>query len=166
MHQFRFDKGLFIQEINKQYNMLVLFSLFFTILFFGIIWEEHMWDGFFQLGPGFKVGSIAIENWNQWFIFFTFITIYQVANVYMEETVGRKIEKQHIEHAKDTPRTSKDILELIFYNIYRWLGTIIHILVAVTRLDIWLIIAVIDTLARAYMWSNSPNGRRPRMFTM
>jgi hypothetical protein len=146
--------------------MLVLFSLFFTILFFGIIWEEHMWDGFFQLGPGFKVGSIAIESWNQWFIFFSFITIYQIANVYMEETVGRKIEKQHIEHAKDTPRTSKDILELIFYNIYRWLGTIIHILVAVTRLDIWLIIAFIDTLARAYMWSNSPNGRRPRMFTM
>jgi len=84
----------------------------------------------------------------------------------MEETVGRKIEKQHIEHAKNTPRASKDILELIFYNIYRWLGTIIHILVAVTRLDIWLIIAVIDTIARAYMWSKSTNGRRPRMFTM
>lgn len=146
--------------------MLVLLSLFFTILFFGVIWEEHIWDGFFQLGPGFQVGSIVIENWNQWLIFFTFVILYQVANVYMEETVGRKIEKQHIDRSKDTPRSSADILELICYNLYRWLGTIIHILVAVQRLDIWLIIAVIDTIARAYMWSNSSSGRKPRIFTM
>jgi hypothetical protein len=135
MHKFEIDKGLFIQDINKQ---ICSFYFRYCLRFFFLV--------------------LFGKN--------TFITVYQLANVYMEETVGRKIEKQHIEHVKDTSRSTKDILELICFNIYRWLGTIIHILVAVTRLDIWLIIAVIDTLARAYMWSNSSTSRRPRIFTM
>ena len=142
--------------------MLVLFSLFFTICFFGIVWEEHLWDGFFQLGPGFKVGSIVVETWSQWLVFFACLTLYQIINVYMEETVGRKIERQHI---KEIKRTKQDVIELCCYNLYRWLGTVIHIMVAVTRLDIWLVIAVIDTVARAFMWADG-NGRRPRMFIM
>jgi len=142
--------------------MLVLFSLFFTICFFAIVWEEHLWDGFFQLGPGFKVGSIVIETWSQWLVFFVGLTLYQMINVYMEETVGRKIERQHI---KETKRTKQDVIELCCYNLYRWLGTVIHIMVAVTRLDIWLVIAVIDTVTRAFMWADG-NGRTPRVFIM
>jgi len=80
----------------------------------------------------------------------------------MEETVGRKIERQHI---KEIKRTKQDVIELCCYNLYRWLGTVIHIMVAVTRLDIWLVIAVIDTIARAFMWADG-NGRKPRMFIM
>ena len=71
--------------------MLVIFSLLFTMIFFVVIWEEHLWDGFFKLGPGFQVGSIVIETWTHWFLFFGFLTCYQIANVYLEETVGRKI---------------------------------------------------------------------------
>ena len=48
-------------------------------------------------------------------------------------------------------------------NFYKWLGTILHILVAVTRVDVWLLIAFVDTIARAIMWhENDQNGRRPR----
>lgn len=140
--------------------MLIVFSLLITVTCFVLLWVENIWDGFFQLGPPFQVGSIVIDEWWKWWVFVGLLILYQCTNVYMEETVGRDIERQHIQQKKWT-RT--EILYLSCYNLYKWLGTILHILIAVTRLDIWFAIAVVDTAARIFMWSPSA-GRTPRVF--
>ena len=90
------------------------------------------------------------------------LVLYQCTNVYMEETLGREIERQHIEQRR---WTATEVFHLSCFNLYKWLGTILHILVAVTRLDIWFAIAVVDTVARACMWKPSA-GRTPRTFTV
>lgn len=142
--------------------MLIIFSLFITTCCFYFLWAEHLWDGFFRWGPPFQVGSILIQDWTKWCVFVGLLICYQITNVYMEETVGRKIERHHIEQKK---WSDIDVLELCCYNLYRWLGTILHILVAVTRLDIWLAIAVVDTLTRACIWYDR-KGRAPRVFKL
>jgi hypothetical protein len=138
--------------------MLVVFSLLITIICFVMLWVENIWDGFFHLGPPFQVGSIVIDSWLKWWVLLGLLILYQCTNVYMEETLGREIERQHIEKKKWTP---SEVFYLSCYNLYKWLGTILHILVAVTRLDIWFAIALVDTLARAFMWKPS-TGRTPR----
>jgi|TARA_B110000091_G_C13670692_1_gene413621 hypothetical protein len=77
----------------------------------------------------------------------------------MEETLGRDIERKHIEKKI---WTQQEVFYLSCYNLYKWLGTILHILVAVTRLDIWFAIALVDTVARACMWK--PSTARIRRF--
>ena len=128
---------------------LVVFSLLFTIVAFGVIWAEDVWDDFYQWGPPFKVGSINIRDWTRWAWFVSLLVLYQGTQVILEETYGRKIDKQFIDERK---WSNEDVFILSCYNLYKWLGTILHILIAVTRIDVWLLIAIIDTLFKAAMW--------------
>ena len=139
---------------------LVVFSLIVTVVAFGVIWAEDAWSDFYHWGPPFQVGSIVIKNWSSWATFVCLLVLYQGSQVYLEETIGRDIERKHIQQQK---WTREDVFILSCYNFYKWLGTILHILVAVTRVDVWLLIAFVDTIARAIMWyENDQNGRRPR----
>jgi len=140
--------------------MLIVISLSITVTCFILLWVENIWEGFFHLGPPFQVGSIVIDAWWKWWIFVVLLILYQCTNAYMEETLGRDIERQHIEQRR---WTRVEVFYLSCYHLYKWLGTILHILVAVTRLDIWFAIALVDTVARTYMWTPS-SGRAPRVF--
>lgn len=142
--------------------MFVIFSLCLTILCFAVLWVENVWEGFFQMGPPLAIGNLEIQTWNQWWIFVGLLILYQCSNVYMEETMGRKIEREHIRGKR---WSGNEIFRLACYNLYKWFGTILHILVAVTRLDVWLAIAVVDTFARTYMWY-AGDGRAPRLFSL
>jgi len=139
--------------------MLIVFSLLITIVCFVLLWVEDIWNGFFHLGPPFRVGSIVIDEWWKWWVFVGLLVLYQCTNVYMEETLGRDIERKHIEKKI---WTQQEVFYLSCYNLYKWLGTILHILVAVTRLDIWFAIALVDTVARACIWK--PSTARIRRF--
>ena len=125
------------------------------------LWVEQAWDEFFHWGPPMKVGSIQINNWPQWFGFLTVLILFQTIHVYMEESYGRPFDRQHIQEKK---WTKQDIIWLSLYNFYKWLYTILYILIAITRLDIWLVVAIVDTCVRAFLWSPN-NGRQPRALT-
>ena len=144
-------------------NELVLVALVFTLGAFSLLWAEDMWKDFYHWGPPFQVGSIVIETWATWRLFVFLLIIYQSLNVYLEETSGRAFEREHIQNTRKW--TSYDVFLMSCYNLYKWLGTILHILVAVTRVDIWIAIALVDTMARAYLWSYRETGRRPRVFS-
>ena len=138
--------------------MLIVISLILTTVGFFTIWEENMSEDFFNLSLPFKIGSFVIDTSFKWWMFVAMLFLYQMTNVYMEETIGREIE---IGHVKKTRWTCSQVFEMSLYNCYKWLGTILHILVAVNRLDIWFIIVFVDVMFRAYLWR--PNGgRRPR----
>lgn len=139
----------------------IFVSLIVTLTCFGILWFEDLWTNFYHWGPPFQVGSIRIGDWRQWWVFVGLLVLYQVADVYIEETTGREMERKHIKKEKFG---DYELFVLACYNFYKWLGTILHILVAVTRVDIWLAIAVVDTFARLCMW-HANTGRRPRVFT-
>jgi len=138
--------------------MLIVFSLLITVVCFVLLWVENIWNGFFHLGPPFQVGTIVIDQWWKWWVFVGLLILYQCMNVFMEETVGRDIDRKH--HDKHI-WTKQEVFNISCYNLYKWLGTILHILIAVTRLDIWFAIAVVDTVARACMWKPS-TGRTSR----
>jgi hypothetical protein len=138
--------------------MLVVFSLLITVICFLMLWVENIWDGFFHLGPPFQVGSIVIDEWWKWWVFVGLLVLYQCTNVYMEETLGRDMDRGLHDKKK---WTTEEVIYLSCYNLYKWMGTILHILVAVTRLDIWFAIALVDTIARACIWKPS-TGRTPR----
>jgi len=140
---------------------LVFISLIVTLSGFGILWVEDLWTNFWHWGPPFQVGSIQIKNWQEWGFFVGLLLLYQISNVYIEETTGRDMERKHI---KKEAFTDYELFVLACYNFYKWLGTILHILVAVTRVDVWLAIALVDTLVRLCVWHES-KGRRPRVFT-
>jgi hypothetical protein len=141
-------------------HCLVIVSMLLTIICFGIIWFEHIWTDFYAWGPPFKVGTMVIKDWSRWWIFVTLLVIYQITRVYIEETSGREIERKHIREEK---WTKMDVLFFACYNFYKWLGMILHLLIAVTRFDVWFLIAIVDTLFRAFMW-NPTNGRSRRVF--
>ena len=139
----------------------VVVSLCITIICFGIIWAEDAWSDFYHWGPPFKVGSITIKDWTSWSILVGLLVLYQASHVYLEETIGRKFERNHTFQAE---WTLGDIFVMACYNLYNWLGTVLHILIAVTRVDVWLLIALVDTIARFIIWkTNITNGRRPRI---
>jgi len=141
---------------------LVVFSLLLTIVSMAVIWAEDAWSDFYHWGPPFQVGSIIISTWRSWLVFVGLLVLYQASQVYIEETTGRDIERKHI---RQQPLTNEDIFILACYNFYRWLGTILNILVAVTRVDVWLLIALVDTLARVIMWQTwLTSGREPRIY--
>jgi len=144
---------------------LLLFVLILTSGCFVALWFEEAWAEFFHWGPPMNVGSVKINNWRQWSLFVSVLVLFQTVHVYMEEQYGRPFDRQHIQQKK---WTKQDIIWLSIYNFYKWLCTILYILIAVTRLDIWLVIAIVDTSVRAYVWSpelNGENGRRPRVLT-
>ena len=139
--------------------MLIIISLLLTIAGFDTIWEEHMSEDFFNLALPFKIGSFIIDSAFKWRLFVAMLFLYQMTNVYMEETVGREIERGHMQKKN---WTWYQVIEMSLYNLYKWLGTILHILVAVNRLDVWFIIVLVDVLTKIYLWR--PNGgRRPRI---
>lgn len=144
-------------------NELVLVALMFTLGAFGLLWAENIWRDFYHWGPPFKIGSIEIETWATWRLFVFLLIVYQTLNVYLEETSGRAFEREHIQ--KKQKWSSYDVFLMSCYNLYKWLGTILHILVAVTRVDVWIAIALVDTIARACMWTYGEQGRRPRVFS-
>ena len=141
---------------------LLVFVLFATCGCLSALWFEDAWASFFHWGPPMEVGSIKISHWGHWSLFVSLLVVFQIVHVYMEEVYGRPFERQHIQERK---WTRQDIYWLSIYNFYRWLCTILYILIAVTRLDIWLVIAVVDTCTRAYLWSPT-NGRQPRTFSL
>jgi len=139
----------------------IFISLLITLVCFCILWAEDLWTDFYTWGPPFQIGSIVIETWGRWWVFVGLLVLYQASHVYIEETTGRQLERKHI---KQEPFTEHELFVLACYNFYKWLGSILHILVAVTRVDVWLAIAAIDTVVRLCMWHSSP-GRKPRVFT-
>lgn len=161
MHVLNEIKYLYDKMSNKMSGGCIFVSLIVTLTCFGILWFEDLWTNFYHWGPPFQVGSIRIGDWRQWWVFVGLLVLYQVADVYIEETTGREMERKHIKKEKFG---DYELFVLACYNFYKWLGTILHILVAVTRVDIWLAIAVVDTFARLCMW-HANTGRRPRVFT-
>lgn len=140
----------------------VVFSLVVTVICFSVIWAEDAWSDFYHWGPPFQVGSMTIKNWTSWGIFVGLLILYQASHVYIEETVGREFERKH---TLKMEWSNEDVFIMGCYNFYNWLGTILHILVAVTRVDVWLLIALVDTIARIVIWkSHITDGRRPRIF--
>lgn len=130
-------------------HWFMIVSMFVTIISFAIIWIEHIWSDFYAWGPPFTVGTFVIKDWPRYFIFVTLLVIYQLSTVYVEETNGREAERKL--HDKSWDRN--DLFFLGCYNFYKWLGMILHILIAVTRFDIWFLIATVDTLFRIYLWN-------------
>jgi hypothetical protein len=148
--------------MNEMTKYLVVVSLAITIACFGIIWAEDAWSDFYHWGPPFTVGSIVIKNWSQWGTFVGLLVLFCGSQVYLEETIGRNIERKH---TLKIPLTTEDIFIMACYNFYKAAGTILHILVAVTRVDIWLLIVFVDTIARVCIWNSCfDNGRKPRLF--
>lgn len=143
-------------------HIFIVIALLATLISFGVIWAEDAWSEFYRWGPPFQVGSIVIKTWLQYFAFVGLLVLYQVSRVYIEETSGRAFEKAHI---KGQSFQKADIVFMSLYNFYTWLGTILHILVAVTRLDVWCALALVDTLMRAILWSPTA-GRSPRVFRL
>jgi hypothetical protein len=140
----------------------VVFALTITMVCFGVIWAEDAWSDFYHWGPPFQVGSITVKDWTSWAIFVGLLVLYQASHVYLEETAGREFERKH---TLKIEWTKEDVFIMSCYNFYKWLGTILHILVAVTRVDVWLLIAFVDTLARFILWNCTiTNGRKPRIF--
>tara|TARA_B100000683_G_scaffold157754_1_gene152253 strand:+ start:1638 stop:2123 length:486 start_codon:yes stop_codon:yes gene_type:complete len=153
---------VFIRPFYYQMSGACVFiSLVITLLSFGILWWEDLWLDFYHWGPPFQIGSIVITTWGRWWVLVGLLVLYQASHVYIEETSGREFERKHL--AKD-PFTDSELFLLCCYNFYKWLGTILHILVAVTRVDIWMAIALVDTVAKACMWY-SYKGRRKRPFS-
>lgn len=146
--------------MNKMPGIFILVSLLFTLVCFGILWIENLWADFYHWGPPFQVGSIVIQTWARWWVLVGLLVFYQASHVYIEETIGIDIE---IKRHKKQPFDANELFILGCYNFYKWLGTVLHILVAVTRLDIWLAIAAVDTIARLTMWYTS-SGRARRSF--
>ena len=144
-------------------SLTIIIATLVTVACFAVLWIENILDDFYHWGPPFQVGSIVIETWTKWWIYVGLLIVYQISHVYMEETAGRNFERQHLNQHQ---WSSSEVFMVACYNFYKWLGTILHILVAVTRLDIWLAIAVVDTVARACMWHPARNGRRPRFFAL
>ena len=138
--------------------LIVFASLIITLVCFAILWFENLWDDFYHWGPPFQVGSIVIQTWYRWWILVGLLVFYQASHVYIEETIGIDVE---IKRHKRQPFNSNELFILGCYNFYKWLGTVLHILVAVTRLDIWLAIAAVDTVVRIIMWHTS-SGRSAR----
>lgn len=140
-------------------HIFIIAALFATLISLAVIWAEDAWHEFYHLGPPFEVGSIVIRTWPQYFGFVGLLVLYQITRVYVEETSGREFEKAHIHEQEKTPT---DVLFMSLYNFYTWLGTILHILVAVTRLDIWCALAFADTIVRAAIWYQYPSTERRR----
>lgn len=141
---------------------LVVVSLVITIACFAILWAEDAWSDFYHWGPPFTVGSIVIKTWGAWSVFVGLLVLFCASQVYLEETIGRDIERKHIHKL---PLTNEDIFIMACYNFYKAAGTILHILIAVTRVDVWLLIALVDTIGRVLMWNSCyTKGRSPRLF--
>jgi len=157
----------------KMTKYLVVVFLIIRLAGFSVIWAEDAWADFYHWGPPFKVGSIVIRDWTSWSVFVGLLVLYQGSQVYLEETTGRDIERRHmgIHYTgkecviQQKKWSNEDVFLLSCYNFYRWLGTILHILVAVTRVDVWILIALVDTFARAFMWRPKELGKRqPRVY--
>lgn len=143
-------------------GIVVFLSLIVTLVCFVFLWVEDCWEDFYHWGPPFQIGSIVIQTWTRWWTFVGLLVLYQGSHVYIEETFGRDMERKHI---KKQDFDDYELFTLACYNFYKWLGTVLHILVAVTRIDIWMAIAAVDTIVRLTLWHSSANGRRPRVFT-
>jgi hypothetical protein len=141
--------------------VFVCMSLIVTLICFGILWFENLWADFYHWGPPFQVGSIVIQTWGRWWVLVSLLVFYQASHVYIEETIGIDVE---IKRHKRQPFNANELFILGCYNFYKWLGAVLHILVAVTRIDIWLAIAAVDTGVRLIMWHTS-SGRSARSFT-
>jgi len=151
------------QEDNRHVTMF--FAVVLTIACFFAAYFEGVMDSFYSsFGPPFTVGSIIIESWDRWVLYVSLLVAYQIFNVLMQESFGRQIEREHLQEKQ---WNSDEVAMLCLYNIYKWGGTVLHILVAATRLDIWLILACVDTITRAIIWYNpETNGRSPRIFSL
>ena len=144
------------------HEFILCLSVFATIVAFGVLWFEDAWSEFYHWGPPFKVGAITIKTWWRWGIFLGLLILYQIMSVYIEETIGLSIERRRIQ-SQTKQFTRQEIFMVSVFNLYKWLGTILHIFVAVTRLDVWIALALMDTLLKTYLWMDGPSqGRKPR----
>ena len=146
-------------------HITMFFAVILTIACFFAAYIEGVMDSFYiSFGPPFTVGSVIIESWDRWVFYVSLLVAYQIFNVLMQESFGRQFEREHMQEKQ---WNSDEVAMLCLYNIYKWGGTVLHILVAATRLDIWLILAVVDTITRAIIWYNpETNGRSPRVFSL
>ena len=146
-------------------HITMFFAVSLTFACFFVAYFEGLLDSFYDaFGPPFSVGSVTIKTWERWLLYVSLLILYQIFNVLMQESFGRKYERQHLQQKK---WNADEVLMLCLYNLYRWCGTVLHILVAATRFDIWLIIAIVDTITRSVIWYNpDTNGRTPRIFSL
>ena len=154
-------------QIKKEDNrhVTMFFAVILTIACFFAAYFEGVMDSFYSsFGPPFTVGSVIIESWDRWVLYVSLLVAYQIFNVLMQESFGRKFEREHMQEKQ---WNGDEVTMLCLYNLYRWCGTVLHILVAATRFDIWLILAIVDTITRAIIWYNpETNGRTPRIFSL
>lgn len=152
-------------ETKPVRHVTMVFAIILTIACFGVAYIEGVLESFYvKVGPPFTVGSVIIASWRRFCLYVTLLIFYQIFNVIMQETFGRKFEREHLQQKK---WNGDEVIMLSIYNMYRWCGTVLHILVASTRFDIWLILALVDTVTRAIIWFNpKSNGRVPRIFSL
>jgi hypothetical protein len=146
-------------------HTVMFFAIVLTFSCFYVAYIEGVMDSFYSsFGPPFSVGSVTIGSWNKWLLYVSLLIAYQIFNVLMQESFGRQYEREHLQEKK---WVVGEVIMLCLYNLYRWGGTVLHILVAATRFDIWLILAVVDTTMRGFLWYNpETNGRSPRVFAL
>tara|TARA_B100000795_G_C22793725_1_gene438274 strand:+ start:2233 stop:2736 length:504 start_codon:yes stop_codon:yes gene_type:complete len=158
------SKSTETKPVDK-WQVTMLFAIILTIACFCVAYVEGVLESFYaKFGPPFTVGSVIIASWHRFCLYVTLLIFYQIFNVIMQETFGRKFEREHLQQKK---WKGDEVIMLSIYNMYRWCGTVLHILVASTRFDIWLILALVDTVTRAIIWFNpKSNGRVPRIFSL
>ena len=145
--------------MNFEAKFMLLISLLTTVTALSFLWYEDVWGDFYKWGPPFQIGSIVIKNWTQWWVLVGLLMVYQIVTAFVEETAGKHIEqtklvRQHWDNDM--------VYWMALFNMYKWIGTILHIFIAVTRFDMWIVIAVIDTVLRALVWTSAVGGRQNR----
>jgi hypothetical protein len=158
------SKSIQIKKVDNR-HVTMFCAIILTIACFCVAYIEGVMNQFYSsFGPPFTVGSVIIESWDRWVLYVSLLIGYQVFNVLMQESFGRQFEREHLQEKQ---WNGDEVTMLCLYNLYRWCGTVLHILVAATRFDIWLILAIVDTITRAIIWYNpETNGRSPRIFSL
>ena len=149
-------------ELDCCTKSILFLSLTGTAAALILLWYEGVWGDFYRWGPPFQIGTIVIKTWEHWWGLVFLLIVNQTVTAYVEETVGK-----HIEHAKLVKQswTHDFVYWMALFNMFKWFGMILHIFIAVTRFDMWVVIAVIDTVLRALVWKASvPSTLRQRRY--
>lgn len=140
--------------------ILLLFSL--IILSIGLVYTFMVEDA--TWGPSGSLGYLVIDSWEKWWALLVVACLYNVLRSIVHEYIGRKLHRTE-EKKKELPWST--ILFLSMFNIYEW---ICHALTLFLFLDrrvvIFLVTILVDTVAKAVLWSvrgGVGTGRRPRL---
>lgn len=115
-------------------------------------------------GPGIRIGSMDIETWLQWTVFVFVVSSYQIIRAVVHDMLGRRLQRTDL--GLEPITTGATIYLLIVYNLYSWFCLIVNVILVFTKVDIWIIVVLIDTITKAIFWANRlpDKGRVPRIY--